>query len=337
MDVDGDSTLSLAGGAGEPAGQFAGVELIHSHCRRVGRLRLRRAAAVIGDSGEDALAQVGAELELIELRGDLGHGCAFKCEIVRADLKVHVRDHLRERAVHLHLLDAVAEVLARHALNLIRVGDELVERTVLEDPLGGGLLADLRHARQVIRRVAAQRREVRVLRRGELVLLLHRGGRKAMQRRHAAHGIENGRRVIDELQVVTVTGDDECVVVRRLRCERGHDVVGLKVLARERRNAQRLQDLTDELNLAAELLRRGLALRLVLREHLRAERLASHVESHGHGIRFLLGHDIGQHGQKSVDRVGVLAASRREVLRRQRVERAESHGVAVDEQKARRR
>ena len=80
----------------------------------------------------------------------------------------------------------------------------------------------------------------------------------------------------DELQGVAVTGEDEDVhlVGERLGDEGGDDVVGLEAGLLEVRDPQGVQDLLDERQLAAELVRRLVALGLVLGVLLHPERLA---------------------------------------------------------------
>ena len=91
---------------------------------------------------------------------------------VRGRLRqLDVAHHLGQPAVELDGLQVVAEVLPGLALDLLGALDQLRERTELVDPLRGGLLADAGDARQVVGRVAAQRREVGVLRGRQAVLL----------------------------------------------------------------------------------------------------------------------------------------------------------------------
>ena len=64
-----------------------------------------------------------------------------------------------------------AQRVADLALHRVDLVDQRLQRAVLGDPLGRGLLPHARDAGQVVARVAAQRREVRVLLRGQPVLL----------------------------------------------------------------------------------------------------------------------------------------------------------------------
>ena len=105
---------------------------------------------VVRDGVEHSLAQVGTELQLIKTRGHLAGHRSLESQIRRSNLQVHVRNHLRELAVELDLLDAVTEVLARQTLDFLRVLDEPIEGTVLGNPLGGGLFPYFRNGGKVI-------------------------------------------------------------------------------------------------------------------------------------------------------------------------------------------
>ena len=68
--------------------------------------------------------------------------------------------------------EVLAQRVAGLALDRVDLRDQLVERAVLANPLRRGLLPDAGDAGQVVARVAAQRREVRVLRGRQAVLRL---------------------------------------------------------------------------------------------------------------------------------------------------------------------
>ena len=79
----------------------------------------------------------------------------------------------------------------------------------LHHPLGRGLLADPGDAGQVVARVAAQRGEVRVLGRGQPVLLGDRLRREPGHVADPAPGHQHRHVVADQLQHVPVAGDDQ--------------------------------------------------------------------------------------------------------------------------------
>ena len=255
--------------------------------------------AVGRNGGEDALAQVHAELEVVEAGGDLGDVRRLELQIVRGDRQLDVGDHLRELAVEAHLVDALTEVVGGDALELVGAFDEPFQAAVLRDPLGGGLLPHFRHAGQVVRRIPAQRREVRVLRRRQPVLVLHFLGRKPGHGGHAAGGIHQRGGAVHKLDVVTVAADQhdlEVALGTRLGHQRGDDVVRLEVLLAQGGDTEVGQDVFDDRHLALELRRRGLALRLVFRKALRAERLTAHIEGDSGVRRLLVRQNVGEHG-----------------------------------------
>ncbi len=257
-------------------------------------------------------------------------------QLQRPARQLHVEDHLREPPVELHGLQVVAEVLPGLALDLVDPLHQLGERTELVDPLRGGLLAHPRNARQVVRRVAAQRREVRVLLRCEPVLLHHLLRRVARQLRDALRRIQHRDIVGDQLEGVTVARDDRHLepLRRRLLRQRRDDVVGLEALHREPLRAHRVEHLADQLDLPLELVRGLRAVRLVLGELLRAPRLARHVEGHREMRRRLITQRVRQHRREAVHRVRRLARRGREILHGQREERPVRHGVPVHQEQA---
>ena len=144
--------------------------------------------------------------------------------------------------------------------------EDLLERAVGLDELGGRLLADAGDAVDVVGGVTPQRRIVQVALGAEAVPLAH--GRlvvgDGVRDAPAVHHHPDLRP--DHLEEVTVGGDDH----RRgplggeLGTQHVDDVVGLHVVHLEHRNLQHLEDLADEPHLLAELVRGGLALGLVL-------------------------------------------------------------------------
>ncbi len=250
--------------------------------------------------------------------------------------QLHVLDHLGQDPVELDGLQVVPEVLPGLALDLVGALHELRERPELGDPLGRGLLADARDARQVVGRVAAQRREVRVLLRGEAVLLhdLLRG--EPGELGDALGRVEHGGVLGDELEGVPVAGDDQHVEAGRLRLrrQRRDHVVGLEAVDREPRHVHRVEQLADQLDLPLELVGGLGAVRLVLGELRRAPRLAGDVERHREVRGGLVAQRVRQHRRETVDGVGRLPRRGREILRGQREERPVGQGVPVHEHQA---
>ncbi len=241
---------------------------------------------------------------------------------------------LGELAVAEDVAEVVAERVAGLALDLVDPVDQVLERAELHDPLGRGLLADAGDGGQVVARVAAQGGEVRVLGRGQPVLLDQGGGVVALHVGHAAAVVEHGHVVVDELEGVAVAGDDEDVVARRagLRGEGGDDVVGLVAGGGQVADAERVQHLEDEADLAAELIRGLRPAGLVLDVLLVPEGRLGPVEGHRDPGRLLVPQDVDEHRGEAVDGVGGLARRGREVLHREREERPVRQRVPVEQQ-----
>ena len=179
---------------------------------------------------QEAVAGLGPEFQPVEQCVDITALRGGPDEVGELDTQIQVPGELGDAAVELDLREVFAETLPHLALDLVRVRDELGQAAVLGDPLGGGLVTDLRNPRQVVGVVPAQRGDVRVLGRRDAVLRLDRLGREARELRDALDRIEHGDGVGNELQRVAVTGTDEdpgIARVRGARREGGDDVVGL--------------------------------------------------------------------------------------------------------------
>jgi hypothetical protein len=210
--------------------------------------------------------------------------------------------------------------------------------SVLVDPLGRRLRADLVDPGQVVAGLAHERRDVRVLLRRHAVLLHHLLGVVPTQLAHA-HGVRVEQRdvVVHELDGVPVAGDHEDpeALLRALLGQGREDVVRLVVLLGDGGDVHGLQRLLEERDLTGELGRRRAAGALVLRVLAGAEREARDVERHRDVGRLLLLQQEQQHGEEAVDGVGVLAVAGGEAVDGERVERPECQRVAVDDQKGR--
>ncbi len=97
-------------------------------------------------------------------------------------------------------------------------------------------------------------------------------------------------------------------------------------------DAECVEHLEDEGELAAEVLRGLAAGRFVLNVLLVPECRLAAVEGHGDVGRLLVSEDVDEHGREAVHGVGGLARGRREVLRRQGEERPVSQRVPVEQE-----
>ena len=157
-----------------------------------------------------------------------------------------------------------------------------------------------------------------------------------MQRAHTAHRVKHRGCAIHQLKRVAVARDNQSFKPKGLGgCrKRGDNIVGLVVLLLQGGDPQWFKNLLNQLDLPLKLLWGGVTLGLILRKHLRAERVAPNIKRHCHMRRLLLLDEVSEHRQKPIHRVRVLATRRGEVLRRQGIKRAKSHRMPVDEHQA---
>jgi hypothetical protein len=151
------------------------------------------------------------------------------------------------------LAQLVAELRWCH---LVEAREQLVERPELADELGGGLLPDAGHARDVVGRVALERLVVDHLvgpQAEPLVDPLHVVDDRVLDAGAGGHQADARR---DELEHVEVDGDDrglEVVPSVELLRDRADDVVGLEAGQLVDGDTQRLDHLADLGELVAQV------------------------------------------------------------------------------------
>ena len=111
----------------------------------------------------------------------------------------------------------------------------------------------------------------------------------------------------DELQAVLIAGDDDALPVRRLApaADSADQVVGLVARQLVPGDGHGVQHVLHGLELHGQLLVHGLALGLVRRVRLVAERGLAAVKGDAQGVGLLLVHQPLHGGQKAKDGVGV--------------------------------
>ena len=216
---------------GQPGRQLAGLERAAAHVESLVDLGVRRRQRV-----EQPVPQ-HPELEVVEQPVDLVAVPGLHAQRVGGLRQRHVLDQIGELAVEHDVRQVGAQRvadLARHRVDLV---DQGLQRAVFGDPLGRRLLPHARDAGQVVARVAAQRREVRVLLRGEAVLLDDGLRREPGQLADALARVEHRDVVADQLQRVAVAGDHQhpVALVLGLGGQRGDHVVGLEARLRPAR------------------------------------------------------------------------------------------------------
>ena len=118
----------------------------------------------------------------------------------------------------------------------------------------------------------------------------------------------------------------------RLGGERGDDVVGLVAGHGQVPDAERVEDLEDQADLAAELIGGLGPARLVLDVLLVPEGRLAAVEGDRHPGRLLVAQHVDEHRGEAVDGIGRLARRGGEVLHGKREEGPVGERVAVEEQ-----
>lgn len=150
---------------GQPGGQLAGGEdrAVQFDARLGGRGLVLDGAGV---DGEQPLAQARvADLQHFEESGEGRPVVRGALQVLRGLRQLDGAHQLGEMTVELDRVQVLAQALADLALDLVGALHQIGEGTELIDPLRGRLLADLGNAGEIVRRIAAQRGEVRILRR----------------------------------------------------------------------------------------------------------------------------------------------------------------------------
>ena len=183
--------------------------------------------------------------------------------------------HVRPDSRQLTALDRIIGVPQQAlAVPLVRdfggMREKSVEVSVGRDQVPRTLLADPRHALDVVDRVAHQRQDVDDLARRNAELLLHALG---VVPRPVVARVVDLHSVVDELEEVLVAGHDRDLEAGGdgLRRQRSDHVVGFEPLVGEDRYAERLARLVDPRNLLGEIRRHRRAVGLVVRRHFRSE------------------------------------------------------------------
>ena len=219
--------------------------------------------------------------------------------------------------------------------------EDAFERSVGGHELGGRLLADARNAGEVVARVAAQRRVLRILRRRYSPTPLRDAG-FVVERviGDTALVVEHlDVRVGDQLERVSIAGhNDHIDAVGGGFGREGRDhVVGLDSRDLQLPDLQRFEHFMDEWQLRGEQIGRLFAPCLVVGIQLVAVGApAGRVERDGNVIGDFVGDDLGQHRREAVDRVRDRARLRGQVGRESE-ERPVGERMAVEQQQFRHR
>ena len=212
---------------------------------------------------------------------------------------------------------------------------DALERAEAHEQVGGGLVADAGHARDVVGRVALEPDEVGHEPRRDAVAGLDALGRVDVHVGHAARREQHADVLGDELERVAIVRDharrDPLLV--RAQAERADHVVGLVALELDVAVPEGLDERAQVRLLLLEQRRRRLARRLVAREALEAVH-GPRVPGHDHALGVVVGEQPHEHVREAEQRVRREAVGRRELLG-QRVVGPVGERVAVDQEQAR--
>ena len=265
-------------------------------CRFVRRrgvtVQLRALPAV--ECLQDTAFGTHAELQAGEQRADLVDIQRAEGQVVHGDAQINVADQCVDLAVEFDLFEMLAQRLALLAADLVGVFDDLVEPAELVDPFGGESVTYPRHAGDVVRGLATQRGQIGVLRRRHMVLLLDRLRCHVLEVLEVVPGVQHGDVLVDQLEGVAVAGKHQRTVSGALPHggQGADDVVTLVTGFLDVGDAQGLEHLLDQRQLAEQFLGRGLARPLVLRQQVVAERAALDVKRHGKVVGLFVFDDL---------------------------------------------
>jgi len=226
-----------------------------------------------------------------------------------------------------------AEVLAHLALDLVGMGDDLVERTVLHDEGRRLLGPDARHARDVVGAVTLETVEVgHEVGPDAVVEVVHALGRHDRDLRDALLGGDDPHVVGGELVHVAVTGKEKHVVALILAAarKRAQYVIALPALAFAHGHVERAEKVLHHGELLVKRGVHGRSLRLVLGKHLHAHARLALVEGADHAIGPERLHELDEHVEEAEEGVGGTSVRRAHGLH-DGVIGAVHEGVPVDD------
>ncbi|CAB4825743.1 unannotated protein [freshwater metagenome] len=262
------------------------------------------------------LDHVRVDLGLLNIHGDRG---------------IPAKQH--QVVVHARLCLVGGERLAKLGGLRPNVPVDAVQIAVGVDEFRGRLLPNPGHTRQVVTRVPAQRRVLRILLRGDPGALEDAGLVVERVVTHAALVVQHTHeRVLDELITVPVPRDNDDVVARVAHAldHRCNEVVGLPARCVERSDAQCREYLPHQAHLLTKDVGARLALGLVRRVSDVAERRLGPVERSNDRLRMMILDEVDEHRGEAVHRVGDLPRCRGHVGR-QGEKRPIGEGVPVQQ------
>ena len=283
--------------------------------------------------GVDEAVPQSAELEELEQPPQVGHVPATDGRLGRHQGHVQVAHQRYHPGIAADGSLAIDERGAQSRGELVQVGVHTLEVAVGAYQPGRRLLAHAGDPGQVVRRVAPQGGEIRVLGRRHPRAFPDAGLVVEHVVRDAPPVVEDLQvGVLDQLVGVAVARDhDHVVALRRRRGGQGsQDVVGLIAGGLDNRDAHGLHQLADEAHLLAQYVRRRRTGRLVPFHQLVAEGRLGPVEGHRQVVGFVVLDQVHKHRGEPINSVGHLPRSCGQV-RGQGEKCPISKGIAVKE------
>ncbi len=293
--INGDKAGSLQ--AHDPGIQLSGFEdgfIAH----RAGRCRT-------GAVDTAKCCEPAAELEIpVERAQRIGVGAAtLEVRQGKSENDVPVDGGQSERQIK--RLERCAQVFADLAADLCGMLPDLLQRSVLLQPLRGRLAPDLRHAGNIVDRIPDQSQVVGDAFRRHSEFPDYRG---TVENR-AGHCVDEGDVVANELCQILVAGRNNRIQSVRV-CqsgERGDDIVGFNAVDHEQRQTHGAHDGMQRRNLCGQIPGHGRAVGLVFAVDLFAEGLSGSIEHHGDVLRIVVVQQPAEHVGNPVDRARMFA------------------------------
>src|SRR5699024_5330807 len=216
------------------------------------------------------------------------------------------------------VVEVFAEGFAFLPANLVKVFKDALQTAEFFEPAGCESEAHARDPGQVIGAFAHQCGQFGVLFQGYAIAFDDRVGVEGWQIGDSAHRVEHGDVVVDELEGVTVSRDDAGAPAGSDRGggHGGDDIICFVPVEFYGWDVEGLHNLFDQVDLTIKFFGGFISAGLIFGVLFGAERGGFQVEGHGNLGGFLFPDHGQQHGEKSVDRVGVLAGCGLEVFGR---------------------
>ncbi len=288
---------SLAGG-----GRLGARYLCQLGLRRLPRTvgQRLRSGEVVQIVQETLESQVGEErLQPVEVR------CADG-QLLGPEIDGDIQTDGREPLGEAQFVAPGCDAGALPPLDFREVVQQILHRTPLLHELAGPLLADARHARNVVRRIAPDRQDV-AHQHGVRNAVLFADRRRVDHLDAVALLLVELAVLAHQLPVVLVGGHHEDLVARfgPLAGQRADHVVGLVTLHLQHRNAHRIQNLLDVGNRKDDVLGGVGPVGLVFGEDLPAETASLRIERYSQQVGFLALEDVAQELDEAEDHGGV--------------------------------